>query len=338
MILSSDSLCLRGGSVDSRSMAFVPAAAPLLRPSWDTPCSPARPPRVSAARQPPRCRMDDGARTSERSYLLGEPPQAVDELPPPPPPDTPPPTGIVQTTRDLDGRVLFGEWLSTFLFVYLSVHAAALGAPLANALNNAAVIAAVAASFMPVSGAHLNPAVTLALLVTNRVSLRRAAAFVPLQLAASAAACYMARALGTPMAFGGIAAAASTTDVVRAFFAELMPMFIIVIVVFQTAVATEKEGGVGNKIAALYIGLAVLACAGTFTTGVFNPARAFGPALVAGNFVSHWVFWIGPCVGASLAAFVRCSRLADCAELSTATPSVSSANVNIILSIALWNR
>lgn len=220
-------------------------------------------------------------------------------------PDASPPPGIVQTTADLDPRVLFGEFLSTFLFVYLSVNSAALNSPVANSLNNAAVIAAVAASFMPVSGAHLNPAVTLSLAVTNRVSLRRAIAFIPIQLFAAVAASAMASTLGTPVPFAGIVTAASRMELIRAFFAELMPMFIIVIVVFQTAVATEREGGVGNKIAALYIGLAVLACAGTFTTGVFNPARAFGPALVAGNFVSHWVFWVGPCVGAVLAALVR---------------------------------
>lgn len=216
-----------------------------------------------------------------------------------------PTPGIVQTSADLDGKVLFGEFLSTFLFVYLSINAASSGSPLANSLNNGAVIAAVAASFMPVSGAHLNPAVTLALAVANRVSLKRAIAFIPIQLAAAAAACYLTSSLGIPMSFPGIAASATATDLVRAFFAELMPMFIIVIVVFQTAVATEREGGVGNKLAALYIGLAVLACAGTFTSGVFNPARAFGPALVSRNFANHWIFWVGPFVGACLAAFVR---------------------------------
>lgn len=119
----------------------------------------------------------------------------------------------------------------------------------------------------------------------------------------------LTKALGVPLVFAGIAAKASSLDIVRAFFAELVPMFIIVITVFQTAVATEIEGGVGGKLAALYIGLAVLACAGTFTTGIFNPARAFGPAFVAGNFINHWVYWVGPFVGATLAALVRASLI-----------------------------
>lgn len=212
--------------------------------------------------------------------------------------------GLVDRTAPLDGRVLFGEFLCTFLFVYLSLNAAVQGTPLSGSINNAAVIAAIAASFMPVSGAHLNPAVTVALACTNRVSPLRALLFIPVQLAASVAAALLVRALGLPVVFPGIATGANGTLLTRAFFAELMPMFIIVIVVFQTAVATEREGGVGMKLAAMYIGLAVLACAGTFTTGVFNPARAFGPAVVAGNLVSHWIYWVGPMVGAMSAAFV----------------------------------
>lgn len=232
-----------------------------------------------------------------------QPPSDPDAAPQPP---APPPAavGIANKTHDLDKRVLFAEFLSTFLFVYLSVNAAATGTPLSNSLYNGAIIAAMASSFIPVSGAHLNPAVTLALAVTNRVPLRRAIAFIPLQMAAAASASLMTKALGVSVVFPAIAANAGRVELLRAFFAELMPMFIIVAVVFQTAVATEQEGGVGNKLAALYIGLTVLACAGTFTTGIFNPARAFGPALAAVSFSHHWVFWLGPMVGAVLAAFV----------------------------------
>ncbi|PXF42446.1 putative aquaporin TIP3-2 [Gracilariopsis chorda] len=113
--------------------------------------------------------------------------------------------------------------------------------------------------------------------------------------------CLLARYLGVPIEFEGVSGGG--VPVVRAFCAEFIPMFIIVMVVFQTAVASEEEGGVGTKIAALYIGLAVLACAGTFD-GIFNPARAFGPAVVAGVLDGHWVYWVGPMLGAVVAAFM----------------------------------
>lgn len=93
----------------------------------------------------------------------------------------------------------------------------------------------------------------------------------------------------------------------RALADEIIPMFIIVVVVFLTAVATEEEGGVGLKLAGAYIGLTVLACAGTFT-GIFNPARALGPALIAGNLKGQWVYWLGPMLGAIVAAFVSSAK------------------------------
>lgn len=218
---------------------------------------------------------------------------------PPPPPHSQMP-GLASTTAPLDARVIFAEFLCTFLFIYLSVSAQPQPA-LARTLSNACIITALAASFMPVSGAHLNPAVTLSLLATDRVSLPRALAFVIVQLLASLSACVLASLLGVAVEFGGVSG--DMRHVLGAFCAEFIPMFIIVLVVFQTAVASEREGGVGAKLAAVYIGLAVLACAGTFA-GVFNPALAFGRAVVGRALDGHWVYWVGPMLGAVSAAFV----------------------------------
>lgn len=242
---------------------------------------------------------------TERTNLLTRDVENDNETISPPPQSQMP--GLASSSAPLDGRVIFAEFLCTFLFVYLSVTSTQKAA-LASTLNNACIIAALAASFMPVSGAHLNPAVTLSLLATNRVSLSRSIVFVIAQLLASVSACLLARYLGVPIEFEGVSGGG--VPVVRAFCAEFIPMFIIVMVVFQTAVASEEEGGVGTKIAALYIGLAVLACAGTFD-GIFNPARAFGPAVVAGVLDGHWVYWVGPMLGAVVAAFVSgsCSCL-----------------------------
>ncbi len=211
------------------------------------------------------------------------------------------PAGPVDNTKPLDPRVLFGEFMCTFFFCYLSVTAAAPvtagAAPPPQALTNGALIAAIV-SFNP--DAHLNPAVTAALLATRRMPVARALAFVPLQLIAAAAASYLVAGLGLPVLFGGV----DTTNIVKALFDEILPMAFIVFIVFQTAVATKEKDGVISPLAALYIGLSVLCCAGTFTTGVFNPARSFGPALVTGNFTAHWVFWVGPFIGAIAAALV----------------------------------
>jgi glycerol uptake facilitator-like aquaporin len=141
---------------------------------------------------------------------------------------------------------------------------------------------------LSVSGAHFNPAVTLALAAARRIPLLRAAAYVPLQLLASALATYLAAMSGTDVAstFVGLPAG---VNVFRAAVAEIFPMFLITLVFFQTAVASESEGGVGPRVAALYIGLVVFACASSFP-GMFNPARVFGPALFLGLWNAHWIY------------------------------------------------
>lgn len=85
------------------------------------------------------------------------------------------------------------------------------------------------------------------------------------------------------------------------------PIAVIVFVLFQTAVATEPEGGVGPNLAGLYIGLAVFAMASTFGPGIFNPALAFGRAFLLSSWTSHWVYWTP--VPAAMAVAVFCEHV-----------------------------
>jgi glycerol uptake facilitator-like aquaporin len=196
----------------------------------------------------------------------------------------------------LSPPVLFGEFLATFLFVVLSVTSAGSGLPaMAVAGANGAVVAAIVAAFMPISGAHLNPAVTAALVVTNRMPLLRAIAYVPIQLLASAAATYLVAASGVSVeaSFPGFGSAMARADIIRGVWAECIPMLILIVIVFQTAVAASEErhrDEVGLQLSALYIGMTVFACAGTFKS-IFNPARAFGPAAILSNWSGHWIYW-----------------------------------------------
>jgi glycerol uptake facilitator-like aquaporin len=211
--------------------------------------------------------------------------------------------GIIHE-QPLSPRVLFAEFLFTFMFVYLSVSNAGTAAG-GSAATNAAVVAALAASGMPLSGAHINPAVTIALAATRRVSPIRAAAYIPLQLLASVLATYAAAASGVDVAstFAGLGAGA---NLAHAAAAEVFPIFFIVVVLFQTAVATEAEGGIGPRSSAAYIGLAVFACASSFR-GIFNPARAFGPAVFLGSWTAHWVYLLP--IPAAVVAAILCEHI-----------------------------
>ena len=84
---------------------------------------------------------------------------------------------------------------------------------------------------------------------------------------------------------------------------EVVVTFVLVFVIFATAV---DPGGMGN-LAPLAIGLAVLVdhlVAVPITGASMNPARSFGPALVAGEWANHWIYWVGPLLGAAMAGLV----------------------------------
>ena len=88
--------------------------------------------------------------------------------------------------------------------------------------------------------------------------------------------------------------------------AEIILTFVLVFVVFVVFATAMDPKGLGH-VAPVAIGLAVLVdhLFGVPVTGAsMNPARSFGPALVAGAWENHWIFWVGPLIGGALAALV----------------------------------
>ncbi len=176
---------------------------------------------------------------------------------------------------------------------------------LAVALAFGVALAAVVAAIGHVSGAHVNPAVTLALAATNKFPW----GYVPTYLGAQLLGAILA-AIGTWITFGGagreLASLAATFPVegvgaIQAFVVELLVTFILVFVVIS--VATDDRAPAGA--APLAVGFA-LACgvliAGPVTGGAVNPARALGPMIVATKFTAAWVYVLAPIIGGVLAA------------------------------------
>jgi len=150
------------------------------------------------------------------------------------------------------------------------------------------------------SGAHINPAVTLAFTLTRHFSLREAAAYIAAQLAGATAAALLLLAVWTdkPASLGATlpSVGAGSALVYEAVLSAFL-MFVIMAVATDTrAVGAAAAIAIGGTI-----GLDAL-FGGPVTGASMNPARSFGPALVSGEWRDFWVYVVGPVAGAASGA------------------------------------
>lgn len=179
---------------------------------------------------------------------------------------------------------------------------------LAIALAFGVALVALVASLGHVSGAHLNPAVTLSLAATRKFPW----AYVPAYMGAQLVGVVLG-ALATWVTFGdagrehahlGATFPTAHTGDLRALIVEALITFILVLVI--VSVATDERVG-STAAASVAVGFALAAgvfIGGPVTGGAVNPARALGPMIVAGKLTSFWVYIVGPCIGGVLAAML----------------------------------
>jgi aquaporin TIP len=211
-------------------------------------------------------------------------------------------------------RRLTAEALGTFGLVFVGAAVVVVNGGFPNsgigllgiALAHAIVLSVMVTATMTISGGHLNPAVTLGLLVVRRIDPASAAAYVLTQLAAAALAALLVKLLlpanAVRSAMLGVPVIASSVSLGQAIGIELVLTFFLVSAVFGTAVSPDAP-----RVAGFGIGLVLLfdiLVGGPLTGAAMNPARAFGPALVSGEWVGHLVYWIGPILGGILAALL----------------------------------
>jgi len=150
------------------------------------------------------------------------------------------------------------------------------------------------------SGAHINPAVTIAFTLTRHFPPHDALAYVVAQLvgASAGALVLLAAWSAKPAALGAtVPSAASGTALLYEFFMSALLMFVIVAVATDTrAVGAAAAIAIGGTVAldALF--------GGPLTGASMNPARSFGPALAAGEWTDFWIYIVGPIGGATLGA------------------------------------
>ncbi|KAH7443910.1 hypothetical protein KP509_02G055300 [Ceratopteris richardii] len=214
-------------------------------------------------------------------------------------------------------KCALAEFISTLIFVFAGEGSVVAYAKLTSGAaltpsglvgvaicHGLALFVAVAIS-ANISGGHVNPAVTFGLFVGGNITLFKGIVYWIAQLVGAAVACLLLKAVTDGMTTSPHALS-SGEPVWGALVLEIVITFGLVYTVYATAVDPRSKGNVGI-LAPLAIGLIVAAnilFAGAFDGGSMNPARSFGPALVALDFTDHWVYWVGPLLGGLIAGAV----------------------------------
>jgi MIP family channel proteins len=170
-----------------------------------------------------------------------------------------------------------------------------------------AVALAIGVSFaMPISGGHLNPAVTLGLMSVGKVDVRTGAVHLAAQVVAALLAALSLQAF-FPEAIAGVVAYGTpqlslNVSLAQGIGLEALMTFFLMSAVFGTVVSADapRIGGFGVGLTLVFLILG----GGPLTGAAMNPARALGPAIAAGTWTGQAVYWIGPILGAVAASVV----------------------------------
>ena len=205
------------------------------------------------------------------------------------------------------GRRLIAETIGTFFLVLIGPGAAMVDAYTGGgvghvgvALAFAFVVTAMVYALGHVSGAHINPAVTIAFWSARRFPIADTVPYVAAQCAgATLASLTLAGILGPA---GRLGATLPAVGWPKALVVEWLLSFGLMLVIM--AVATDDR--VPKGFAGIAVGLTVGFCAlmgGPLTGASMNPARSLGPAVVGGLWTAHWLYWVAPITGMIAAAW-----------------------------------
>ena len=210
-------------------------------------------------------------------------------------------------------RQLAAEFLATLALVFIGAGSVVVDAMTGGevglvgvALAHGVVLSVMVTITMPISGGHVNPAVTFGLWLARKIDARRAGLYVVAQLAGAVAGAFLLRAL-FPVGAGdatswGLPRISPYISFPQAVVIEAILTLFLVSAVFGTAVSPQapKVGGFGIG---LVLAFDILA-AGPLTGAAMNPARAFGPAVAASDWHAHAAYWAGPLLGAAVAGLL----------------------------------
>lgn len=187
----------------------------------------------------------------------------------------------------------FGEGLTTMSVLFISfAHGGAIGL--------------MVYAFGHISGGHINPAVTIPMIITRKIGIADGIAYIIFQLIGAVAAAATLKAilpdLGAKVNFAtqGGPSELINNSVSSGFAVEAVLTFFLLVVIFMTAVHKKASPGLhGFSIGGMIF---LIHLVGVPLTGAsVNPARTFGPALISGFWEFHWLYWAAPIVGGIIA-------------------------------------
>lgn len=206
------------------------------------------------------------------------------------------------------GLVFFGP-LSIILAAAVYGNGLSTEAIIMISLTHGGAIGLMVYAFGHVSGAHINPAVTIPMIITKKIGIKDGVAYIIFQLIGAIAAAASLKAilpeLGAKVKFGtqGGPSELLNHDVMSGLAVEIILTFFLVTVIFMTAVHKKAPAGmyglaIGGMIFLIHL-------VGVPLTGAsVNPARTFGPALISGSWEFHWIYWVGPIIGGIIAGII----------------------------------
>jgi aquaporin Z len=207
-------------------------------------------------------------------------------------------------------RRLFSELLGTFFLVLAAAGGGMMGHAFPGAISHTDAVVAPALTVMAiilfmgkVSGAHLNPAVSIAFALRGDFPWRRVPGYIVVQLAGATLAALFLHAVINVSATYGSNYPAPSFSAGAAFWMELILTVGLVSVILGTASGAQNVGLFGAFGVGGYIALAGL-WGSPISGASMNPARTFGPDLVGGDFSHYFVYVAGPLVGAGLAVLM----------------------------------
>lgn len=207
------------------------------------------------------------------------------------------------------GLVFFGPLAIILSVAYFGNDALSTETVLFISLAHGGAIGFMVYAFGHVSGAHINPAVTIPMIITKKIGIVDGIGYIIFQLIGAVAAAASLKAilpeLGAKVNFGtqGGPSELLNHSITSGFMVEAILTFFLVTVIFMTAVHKKAPAGwYGFTIGGIIF---LIHMVGVPLTGAsVNPARTFGPALISGAWEFHWLYWVAPIVGGIIAGLI----------------------------------